>query len=91
MGGVKNWAVIVNGIIVERVLAEESFFDLPISVNGSIKSKYPSFIIVDLSTHETNPNVGWQYINGVFSDTNTITQVDTEILNEEENSVITTG
>ncbi len=91
MGRVKNWAVIVNGIIVERVLAEESFFDLPISVNGSIKSKYPSFIIVDLSTHGTNPNVGWQYINGVFSDTNTITQVDTEILNEEENSVITTG
>ncbi len=91
MGGVKNWAVIVNGIIVERILATEEFFDLPPSVDGSIKSKYPSFIVVDLSLHGTNPNVGWQYINGVFSDTNTITQVDTEILNEEENSVITTG
>lgn len=68
MAGIaKNYAVIVNGVVVEKIFATENFFEIPPTVNGSIRSKYPSFIIVDLDeTYLIRPNVGWTYIDKVF-------------------------
>jgi hypothetical protein len=66
-GIVKNYAVVVNGIVAEKVLASADFFEIPPTVNGSIRSKYPSFIIVDLDeTSLILPNVGWEYTDNVF-------------------------
>ena len=66
-GIVKNYAVVVNGIVVEKVLASADFFEIPPTVDGSIRSKYPSFIIVNLDEiYSSTPNVGWSYVDNVF-------------------------
>ena len=62
-----NYAVIVNGFVVEKVFAYEDFFEIPPTVDGSIRSKYPSFIIVNLDEiYSSTPNVGWSYVDNVF-------------------------
>lgn len=62
---IKKWAQIKDGTVVNNIIADQDFINQICGTEGEWNGIYQC---IDITSSTPEPEIGWKYINGNFSE-----------------------